>query len=92
MTNSKQQARPDSQKARFSQLTARILRSRPVTVEQVTEIGSLALDLAVIKRQELARGKLIVFPTSPPQPEANSVLMQVAKALTELTGQKGPLQ
>lgn len=69
MTHSQMQARPKRREARFTALTARILLRRPVTVEQVQEIGDLALDLAIIKRPQPARSRLISFPPRPPSAE-----------------------
>ena len=67
MSHPHQQARPNQLEAQFSSLTARILQHRPVTVGQVQEIGALAVDLAIIKRPQPAKSKLIVFP-KPPTP------------------------
>lgn len=69
MTHSHQQALPSQLEAQFSSLTARVLQHRPVTVEQVQQIGILAVDLAIIKRPQPARTKLIVFPKPPTSAE-----------------------
>lgn len=90
MTHSQQQARPQRQETRFSTLTARILCCKPVTIEEVQAVGTLALELAIIKRPKPVKGKVIAFPAPPPQPEVNEALAQVVQALAELKGQETP--
>lgn len=77
------------QEARLLELTTRILCHRPVTEEQVRDIGSLAADLAVIEPEPRVRGKLIAF-RAPPQPDPGVAVEQLAKVLAELSGLETP--
>lgn len=80
------QARRNPQEARFSELTARVLRHRPVTPEQVRDIGTLAADLAVIKPVQHVRSKVIAFPPPAAPAGTSNAIAQLTKALAELEG------